>query len=160
MMHRPISGTIRLENATGHDSGAVEKEPSAWQRREVAGKKERDGEQAANDDGRSETQYKFAAGAGKQRGIGAMRFGSCSGSGNGDGDESFGEPDGNPSARSSLAMSQPGTGNSGDAHGDPAPSWDGGELGGALHGFADVAKMVGGASVNGDGLVTRRAKRT
>ena len=38
-----------------------------------------------------------------------------------------------------------------EAHGDTAPARNGGEFGGALHGFADIAKVVGGTSVDGDG---------
>src|SRR5437763_1829802 len=38
-----------------------------------------------------------------------------------------------------------------EAHGYAPPAGDGGEFGGALHGFADVAKVVGGAGVDRDG---------
>src|SRR5207247_2125441 len=40
------------------------------------------------------------------------------------------------------------------------PAGDGGEFAGALHGFADVAEMVGGAGVNGDRRALRGAERT
>ena len=61
-----------------------------------------------------------------------------------------------------LAGRDTGGGQSGNAHGHAAPAGDGGKFGGALHGFADVAKMVGGASVNGDGtrMTERRGPRS
>ena len=47
----------------------------------------------------------------------------------------------------------------GDAHGHAAPSGHGGKFGGALHGFANVAEMIGSASVDGDGFAFGRAQR-
>src|SRR5277367_2131367 len=78
-----------------------------------------------------------------------MGFRCGGGRGDGDSDESFDEPNGEPSTWGGLACSEESGGESGDAHGDPTPSWDGRELGCALHGFADVFEMVGGASVDG-----------
>src|SRR5882724_6257803 len=78
------------KRAAGDDGSAVEKQPSAGKGYKVAGEKERDGEQAANDDGRNETQHKFTAGAGEERGVSAMRFGSCGRGCDGYGYESYG----------------------------------------------------------------------
>ena len=82
------------------------------------------------------------------------------GRGDGHGDEGFDEPGGEPGARSGLARGDGGCGQGRKTHGDAAPAGDGGEFAGALHGFADVAEMVGGAGVNGDRRALRGAERT
>src|SRR5580704_11962401 len=87
-----------------------------------------------------------------------MSLGGGRGAGDGHGDEGFGEPDGEPGAGRCLARGGDGCGDGGDAHGDSAPAWDGGKFGGAFHGFADIAKGVSGASVDGNGLVAGGAE--
>ena len=59
-----------------------------------------------------------------------------------------------------LVRGGDGRSDSSEAHGDTAPARNGGEFGGALHGFADIAEMIGSASVDKDGLALRRAERT
>lgn len=140
------------ERSTGDDRGAVQKQPNAGQSRKGAGVIQDESKQTADDDGRRETESELAAWSGEKSGVCAAGFGGRSGRGDGDGYERFDKPDDKPGAHGSLARSDSGSGESGDAHGDAAPTGNGGELDGALHGFADVAKMIGGASVDGDGL--------
>lgn len=87
-----------------------------------------------------------------------MRLGSCGGGGDRDGDECFDEPDGNPTTRSGLAGGREGRGDGGEPHGDATPTGYGGEFAGRLHGLANVAKMVGSAGVDGNGLAFGRAQ--
>src|SRR5437588_10214328 len=89
-----------------------------------------------------------------------MRLGSRSGRGDGDGDESFDQPNDEPGAGRCMARRDEGRNQSSDAHGHTTPARHGGKFRSAGHGFADVAEMVGGASVNRNGLAARRAKRT
>src|SRR5438270_13565117 len=87
-----------------------------------------------------------------------MGFGSGGWRGDGDSDKGFEEPDGEPGTWRSLASGNESGGKRADAHSDAAPPRDGGKLCGAFHGFADVAEVIGGARVNGNGLRRRRAK--
>src|SRR5690349_14149297 len=80
-----------------------------------------------------------------------MGFGSGSCSSDRDGDERFCEPDGQPGFGGMLVGSGDCGSDSGKAHGDTAPTGYRGEFRGALHGFADIAQVIGGASVDGDG---------
>src|SRR6267154_1568388 len=80
--------------------------------------------------------------------------------GKGHGDEGFDQPDCQPSARRDLPGGRQCGHQRGDPHGHPAPTGHSGKFGSALHGFADVAEMIGGASVDGDGLAWRRVQRT
>src|SRR4029077_5077410 len=89
-----------------------------------------------------------------------MRFGGRGRRCNGDGDEGFNKPHRQPCARRSLSRRNEGRDDGRKAHGHTAPAGHGREFPRALHGLADVAQMVGGASVNGDGLAVGGAKRT
>src|SRR5689334_23019314 len=85
-----------------------------------------------------------------------MRLGGRGGSGDGDGDKSFNEPNGEPGAGSGLTGGSEGRGERGDTHSHASPTGDGGKFSGTLHRFADVAEMVGGASIDRDGFAQRR----
>src|SRR5256885_5070651 len=88
----------------------------------------------------------------RSSGIGAVSLGGGRGSGDGYGNERFNEPDGEPGAGRRLLLGGEGSGNGGEPHSNSAPTRDGGKLRSASHGFANVAEMVGGARVNGDGV--------
>src|SRR6185369_6948694 len=88
-----------------------------------------------------------------------MSLGSGRGSSDSDGNERFCEPDAQPGFGGVLVRSSDCGADSGKAHGDTAPAGYGSEFRGALHGFTDVAKVIGGASVDGDGRAFRGVER-
>ena len=148
----PMIGTTRTENepavtiaapySNSHVPGSNACSPACAKRVR---------QQAAHHDGRRKAQQKFAAGPGEQLGIGAMRLGGRGRSGNGHGDERFHQPNIQPALAASVCReAKIRRDQSGDAHGHAAPARHGGEFRGALHGFANVAKMVGGARVDGN----------
>src|SRR5690242_16461400 len=149
----------RGKRSPSHDGGSVQQQPSSRKGSKGASLKKSVGQQCAHHNRRSKTQQEFAAGPRKEPGIGAVRLSGSGGRGNGYGDEGFGEPDGKPSARSDLSRSDESRDQRGDAHGHAAPARHSGKFRGPGHGFADIAKMVGGASINGDGLAAGRTKR-
>src|SRR5262249_27205456 len=87
-----------------------------------------------------------------------MSFGSGSCGSYGDSDECFHQPNTKPSTRRSLASRGKSGGDGSNAHGHATPARDGGKFAGTLHGFADVAEMVGGAGVDGNGFAFGRAE--
>src|SRR5882762_7970540 len=88
-----------------------------------------------------------------------MRFGGCGGSRNGHRDKSFDQPNGQPSARHNLARGHERRSQRGDSHGHAAPARHCGEFRRTFHRLADIAEMLGSASVDGDGLATWRTER-
>src|SRR5277367_814603 len=89
-----------------------------------------------------------------------MGFRCGCGRGNGYCDKGFDEPNGEPCARGGLPRRDEGGCERGDAHRDATPSGYGGEFRRALHGFADVFKMVCRASIDGDRFALGGAERT
>src|SRR5271155_3151429 len=144
------------KRATWDDSSSIEQQPPTGKHtnssRGVQGK----GQQSANDDWRGKAEQKFAPWAGQKSRIRAVGFGGRSRRGDCNRDKSFHEPDREPGARRRLACRDEGGRERRNAHSHAAPSGDGGKLRGALHGFANVFEMIGGASVDGDGLVLVR----
>src|SRR5260370_25371595 len=101
---------------------------------------------------------KSTARPGKKCRVGTVCFGGCCGRGNGHGDEGFDQPDGEPSARHGLPRGRKRGHQGGNPHRHAAPAGHGGKFGGVLHRLADIAKVIGGASVDRDGLALRGAK--
>ncbi len=119
---------------------------------------ERERQKSADHDGRSKAQQKFTAWAGKQFRVGAMGFGGGGGRGDGHRDECLDEPNGKPALGRGLVGSGVGRDKRGQTHGYATPAGNRSEFAGALHGFADVAEMVGSTDVDGDRCGRRRAK--
>jgi hypothetical protein len=115
-------------------------------------------QKSSDNDGRRKAEQKFAAGTGKKFRVGAMSLGGGGRRGNGDRDERFDQPNRQPSLRRQLARRDVGRDQSRNAHGHAAPAGNGGELRRTFHGFANVAKMVGSARVDGDWHAGRRTK--
>src|SRR5260370_6550562 len=88
-----------------------------------------------------------------------MRFRSRGGCRKGDGKEGFDQPDGQPGARCSLAGSSKRRHQRGNPHSYATPTGQSGKFGRTLHRFPDVAEMIGGASVDGDGFALWSAKK-
>src|SRR5271169_2678425 len=89
-----------------------------------------------------------------------MRFGGGCWSSNGYSDKRLDKPYCQPGPRRNLSRCEKSRRKCGYAHSYSAPSRDGSELRSALHRFADVFKMVGGASVYGDRFALVRTERT
>ena len=145
---------------TGDDGRAIKKQPNAWKCCRRSCREERKRQQSANDDWRSKAEEKFAARAREKRRIRAMRLGGGRRCRDGHRDKRFDEPDGKPSARRRLPRGNEGSHKRRNAHGHAAPSRNGGELRRALHGFANVFEMIGGARVYGDCFALIRAERS
>src|SRR5215472_9191361 len=148
------------KGSASDDSGPVQQQPHTGEGGERPDVVERVGQEPADNDGRSKTQQKFSSGPGEEPGIGAVRLGCRGGRGDGHRDECFQEPNDEPGTSTGLPRSDVRRGHRGDAHGHPAPARHRGKFRGARHGFADVAKMVGGAGIDGDRLAAGRAHGT
>src|SRR5216684_2977686 len=86
--------------------------------------------------------------------------GKCAAGHNRRANEGFDKPNRQPGTRRVLSRGSDRRGDRRKAHGHPAPAGHGGELRGAFHGLANVAEMVGGTSIDGNGLAVGRAQRT
>ncbi len=110
------------------------------------------GKKPANKNRWRETQYELSPRSGEQRRIRPPSFGGGRGCRNRYGHKYFRKPHRQPCARCRLTCSQPCRGQRRHAHGYSAPTGNGSELGGALHGFADVFQVIGSTRVDGDGF--------
>ncbi len=83
------------------------------------------------------------AGPENKREAAAVRFPGTGEKSDGDGEKTFGEPDAQPGEWRSLAGGDHSGGDGGRAEDDVSPAGNGGEGGGALHGVANEAEVVG-----------------
>src|SRR6266849_696433 len=146
--------------AAGHNRRAIKKKPNPRKSSVRTGLEQRKRQQASDQNRRRKTEQKLASGSGKERGIRAMRFRGSRRCGNRHGNEGFDKPDRQPGTRRVLSRRDDRCGDCRKAHGHAAPAGHGGELRGAFHGLANVAEMVGGTSIDGNGLAVGRAQRT
>src|SRR5260370_36771700 len=97
------------KRSPGDNRGSVKQKPNSGESSERANLIKSVGQKTANDNGRSKTQNKFAAGSGEEPGIGAMRFRRRSRCSYGHRNDCFDEPNDKPSARSRLARGDEGS---------------------------------------------------
>src|SRR6266850_8143355 len=88
-----------------------------------------------------------------------MRFGGGGGSRNGHCDKRLDQPNCQPGTSRDLPRGDERRSQRGDSHGHAAPARHGGEFRRTFHRLADIAEMLGSASVDGDGFATWRTER-
>jgi hypothetical protein len=119
------------------------------------------GEQRSYKKWRGETVHETPAGAAEERRSGLAGFRIGGPAGDYDGDTGFGDPCKQPRERRNLARRDRGCSEGGDAHGHAAPTGNSGKRCGALHGFADEAKVIARVVGDCDGnLRTRRFRNS
>ena len=140
------------ECSSGHDAGSVKQQPRGRQGRLQAGTKEKKREEGSGQQRGSESKSDFAGGTREQREAASVRFPSAGQQSDGDGEQALGKPDTQPRELGYLARGQRGGDECSDAEKHSAPTRDGGERGGALHGVADEAQIlcqIGGQTGSG-----------
>jgi hypothetical protein len=133
--------------AAGDDARPIKQQPRGWQGRSQAYPEERESEKRAGDQRGEKSEGHFTAGTGEDRKATAVGFPENREQRDGDGEQTFSQPDSQPSESRRLAGSKPGGAESGQTQNYLSPARDGGESGGALHGVADEAQIVDGVSI-------------